>query len=154
MDAARTGTTIVIKNTATDQTYPEFAREARRQGVTNTVSIGLPIAERTIGALSVYGMDGREPFDQDAIATARAFAHYAAVALANAALYSSTAELSQHLQLALQSRAVIDQAKGIIMAQLRCSPDEAFTHLVAQSQRQNRKLRDVAAEIVDHTQQR
>jgi GAF domain-containing protein len=153
MDAARTGTTIVIKDTASDQTYPEFAREARRHGVTNTVSIGLPVADRTIGALNVYGMDGGEPFDQEAIATAQTFAHYAAVALANAHLYTSTVELVQQLQQALQSRAVIDQAKGIIMAQRRCNPDEAFTHLVAQSQRQNRKLRDLATEIVDRTQQ-
>ena len=154
MDAARTGTTVVIKDTATDQTYPVFAREAHRHGVTNTLSVGLPVAERTIGALNVYGMNGGEPFDQDAVATAVTFAHYAAVALANAALYSSTAQLAQQLQRALQSRAVIDQAKGVIMAQLRCSPDEAFTHLVTESQRQNRKLRDLAAEIIERTQQR
>jgi GAF domain-containing protein len=153
MDAARTGTTIVIADTASDETYPEFAREARRQGVTNTVSIGLPIADRTIGALNVYGTDAGAPFDQDAISTARTFAHYAAVALANASLYGSTAELAQQLQQALRSRAVIDQAKGIIMAQLRCSPDDAFRHLTSMSQGQNRKVRDVAAEIVHRTQQ-
>jgi hypothetical protein len=50
--------------------------------------------------------------------------------------------------------AVVDQAKGIIMAQLRCSPDEAFTHVVTQSQRQNRNLRDLAAEIIERTQRR
>jgi AmiR/NasT family two-component response regulator len=49
---------------------------------------------------------------------------------------------------------VVDQAKGIIMAQLRCSPDEAFTHVVTQSQRQNRNLRDLAAEIIERTQRR
>jgi len=61
------------------------------------------------------------------------------VALANAALYSSTAELAQQLQQALQSRAVIDQAKGIIMAELRCNPDDAFTYLTTLSQDQNRR---------------
>ena len=153
MDAARTGSTIYIPDTATDQTYPGFAREARRHGVTNTVSIGLPVAERIIGALNVYGMneDGG-PFDEDAVETARTFAHYAAVALANAALYASTAELVQQLQGALESRGVIDLAKGIVMAQLHCSPDEAFTYLVRQSQQKNRKVREISAEVVARAQ--
>jgi len=154
MDAARTGATVAVPDTATEQTYANFAREARRHGVTNTVSIGLPIAERTIGALNVYGMEGdaEGPFDQDAITIARTFGHYAAVALANAALYTSTAELVQQLQEALVSRAVIDQAKGILMAELRCTPDEAFTELARLSSRQERKLRDLAQEIVEQAQ--
>jgi len=123
--------------------------------VTNTVSIGLPVAERIIGALNVYGMEGdaEGPFDEDAIAIATTFGHYAAVALANAPLYTSTAELVQQLQEALVSRAVIDQAKGIMTAQMRCTPDEAFGTLVGLASRQERKLRAVAKEIVEQTAQ-
>lgn len=51
-------------------------------------------------------------------------------------------------QAALTSRAVIDQAKGIIMATRACSAPEAFEILVSMSSRQNRKLRDVAAQLV------
>jgi GAF domain-containing protein len=152
MDAARTGTTVTIADTATDQIYPGFAREASRHGVSHTVSVGLPVAERTIGALNVYGVDAHGSFDQDAIATAQTFSHYAAVALANAALFSTTADLVQQLQHALQSRAVIDQAKGIIMSQRHCSPDQAFGHMVVLSNDQNRKLHDIAAEIVANVQ--
>jgi AmiR/NasT family two-component response regulator len=43
---------------------------------------------------------------------------------------------------------VIDMAKGIIMNVTGCGPDEAFASLVKQSQHENRKLRDVAADIV------
>lgn len=152
MDAARTGTIIAIRDTANESNYPEFAREARNNGVTNTVSVGLPLPDRVIGALNVYGTDGHEPFDDDALTTAQSFAHYAAVALANAALYTSTAELVQQLQTALVSRAVIDQAKGIIMAQLHCGPDEAFATLTKQSQREHRKLRDIAKDVVERAQ--
>ena len=53
-----------------------------------------------------------------------------------------------HLREALRTRGVIEQAKGILMAQQRCTADEAFALLVRHSQNHNRKLRDIAAEIV------
>ena len=49
----------------------------------------------------------------------------------------------------MESRAVIEQAKGILMAAQRCSPDAAFQILVRASQNQNRKLRAIASEIVE-----
>jgi AmiR/NasT family two-component response regulator len=52
-----------------------------------------------------------------------------------------------NLRLALESRDLIGQAKGVIMVTMRCSPDRAFELLVAQSQAENRKLVEVAAEI-------
>ena len=58
------------------------------------------------------------------------------------------------LRRALESRAVIDQAKGIVMARCACSPDEAFEILTAQSQRENRKVRHIAAEVVQRPQRR
>jgi AmiR/NasT family two-component response regulator len=51
------------------------------------------------------------------------------------------------LESAMQHRSVIEQAKGVIMHSMRCSPDAAFAVLVAASQRENVKLRDVAAKI-------
>lgn len=58
------------------------------------------------------------------------------------------AEIDQ-LQAALASRDVIGQAKGILMAAMRCTADEAFALLVKQSQAQNRKLAEIAAELAD-----
>jgi len=147
MDAAITGETVVIKDTATTDVYADFATAARDLGVATTLSVGLPIPQRIIGALNIYGADGAT-FDGDAVRLAETFAGYAAVALANAALYQSTVDLAENLQRAMQSRAVIEQAKGILMGQNRCSADEAFAMLSLASQRSNRKLRDVAADIV------
>jgi AmiR/NasT family two-component response regulator len=48
----------------------------------------------------------------------------------------------------MESRAAIEQAKGVIMGQLRCDADAAFAVLISRSQRQNRKLRDIAAEVI------
>jgi AmiR/NasT family two-component response regulator len=71
------------------------------------------------------------------------------VALANAHLYDTTASLAHHMQTAMESRAIIEQAKGIIMAERRCTSEDAFGILVKVSQDTNRKLRDVATALVD-----
>jgi AmiR/NasT family two-component response regulator len=70
------------------------------------------------------------------------------VALANAHLYDTQATLAQQLQAAMESRAVIEQAKGIVMGSRRCTAAEAFSILSRISQDTNRKLREVAAELV------
>jgi len=147
MDAAVSGATIAIPDTATDEVYPDFAAVARRHGVTHTLSIGLPVPQRTVGALNIYGVD--PPFDEGARELATAFAGYAAVAVANAGVYASTAELARQLQRALESRAVIDQAKGILMARHGVSAEAAFNMLAERSQHANRKLRDLARELAD-----
>jgi GAF domain-containing protein len=147
VDAAASGATIAIPDTSASTDYPDFARMAYRRGITSTLSVGLPVERRIIGALNLYGNSG-QPFEEASSELAHAFAGYAAVAVANAGVYASTAELARNLQRALESRGVIDQAKGILMAQHRLSPDAAFALLAEQSQRDNRKLRDLAADIV------
>jgi GAF domain-containing protein len=147
MHAAATGSTIVIADTADDASYPEFARQCLRKNVHHTISVGLPIPQGTVGALNIYSL-GEAPLDDQEVQVAQGFATYAAVALANAALLAKTSELSEQMQRAMQSRAVIDQAKGILMAAHRCSPEEAFAMLSDASQRSNRKLRDLAADMV------
>ena len=126
LDAAEAGETFQIRDTRTgDSPWPEFAGEAAHLGVLSTLSVGLPIAQRMIGALNIYAARPGA-FDDESVEHARTFASYAAVALANASLYSSTAELARNLREAMHSRAVIDQAKGILME--RHSIDAANGH--------------------------
>ena len=58
----------------------------------------------------------------------------------------------QHLRAALETRPVIDQAKGLLIAEHGCSPDEAFQLISQASQRENRKVRDIAKAMVDRAQ--
>jgi GAF domain-containing protein len=148
MDAATSGTTITIDDTAHSPSYPDFARAAARRGVRHTMSIGLPVQRQTIGALNMYGTDDT-PFDEATQELASAFASYAAVAVANAGVYATTATLAANLQRALDSRAVIDQAKGILMGRHGMSADAAFDLLSKESQLTNRKLRDIAQDLVN-----
>lgn len=151
LDAAATGDTILIEDVASDQRYPDFLGEAVRHGVVRIMSVGMPIPQRTIGALNMYTVTPG-PLDEDAVRIAQTFSGYAAVALANAALFHSTADLAKNLQTAMQSRSVIEQAKGILMGQHHCTSDHAFTLLSEASQRSNRKVRDIAAGIVEGVQ--
>lgn len=151
MDAATSGATITIDDTADDPAYRDFGRIAASRGIRHTMSIGLPVARQTIGALNIYSTD-QTPFDMATQELAAAFASYAAVAVANAGVYATTATLAANLQRAVESRAVIDQAKGILMARHGLSADAAFDLLSKQSQRDNRRLRDIAVDLVEEYQ--
>src|SRR3954468_19424604 len=97
MDAALSGATVTIDDTAADPTYPDFGRAAARHGITHTMSIGLPVARQTIRAVNIYGPPGGA-FAAATGGLATAFASYAAVAVANAGVYASTATLAANLQ--------------------------------------------------------
>jgi transcriptional regulator with GAF, ATPase, and Fis domain len=136
-----------MKSPSTESRWPDWTDRAVEAGVHSSLSIGLPIHEEVTAALNVYATEP-EAFDDDAIVLGQTFAGYAAVAIANAHLYDAQASLAQHMEAAMQSRAVIEQAKGIIMGSRRCTADDAFAILTKVSQETNRKLRDVAAALV------
>ncbi|MBQ1044209.1 MULTISPECIES: GAF and ANTAR domain-containing protein [unclassified Micromonospora] len=147
LDASVSAVSISLPDLTDEPRWPAWAAQACEAGVRSSLSIGLPIQEAVTGALNVYG-GTTHAFDKSSIELAEEFAAYAAVALANAHLYESTALLARQMQEAMRSRAVIEQAKGIIMGQRRCSADEAFTLLAKLSQDSNRKLREVAEALV------
>jgi len=102
-------------------------------------------------APNIYSVD-EHAIDEASVELAGMFAAYAGVALANMHLYEAPGQVAEQLQTAMHSRAVIEQAKGILMAQRRCSAEDAFTILIHLSQDTNRKLRDVAQALVEHAQ--
>jgi GAF domain-containing protein len=152
LDASAAATTMSIPDMTGETRWPQWANRALAAGAHSSLSIGLPVQESVTGALNVYATTPNA-FNDDTIVLAQTFAGYAAVALANAHLYDTTATLAQHMQAAMDSRAVIEQAKGIIMGERRCTADEAFAILTKVSQDSNRKLRDVAAALVASAQQ-
>ncbi len=147
LQAAADKTTVSVPDTATDTRWDGWAARAAAAGVGSVLSVGLPIVESVAGAVNIYGLTPHA-FDADTIRLAQRFAGYATVALANAHLHDSTASLAQHMQAAMENRAVIEQAKGIIMGERRCTADEAFAILTRISQDTNRKVREVAAALV------
>jgi GAF domain-containing protein len=153
LDAVVSGSLIIIPDTKAETTYKDFAAVAARQGVTHTLSMGMPIATSTIGGLNLYGTHG-DPYDDDALELAGTFAGYAGIALANAAALADALDEVAGLRTAMQTRAVIEQAKGILMRDERCTADEAFRLLVRASNASNRKLHDIALSLVEGAQHR
>jgi GAF domain-containing protein len=145
--AAVANITVTVPDMAGESRWPDWANRAIDAGVHSSMSIGLPLHDSVSGAFNVYAAKPHA-FGDEAVILAETFAGYAAVAMANAHLYDSTVTLARHTQAAMDSRAVIEQAKGMIMAERRCTADEAFAVLAWISQDTNRKLRDVAAALV------
>jgi transcriptional regulator with GAF, ATPase, and Fis domain len=127
--------------------FPEFTSLAKEMGLQSYLSAGLSLAGRRVGALNLSSkdVDGFSQLDEDMLTL---FTVPAAAAIVSVGRYADARELAAQLQQALQSRAVIDRAVGIIMAESRCSADEAFGTLSRASNNRNVKLRDLAAEIV------
>ena len=149
MDAAVTGQMITVDTrNPSASAYPDFSEVALRAGVRHLVSVGMPMSQRVVGGLNIYGSK-EVPFDGVAVEVLQTFAGYAAVAVSNAADYHDAVDLAAQLQTALQSRAVIEQAKGMIMAERRCDADTAFKVLTRASQTQNMKLRRVAELLIE-----
>jgi GAF domain-containing protein len=128
--------------------WPDYARAAVERGSLSSLSVPLPVREGIDGGLNLYAVEA-DRFDDHDRHVSRAFASYAAVAVHNMHLYASTRDQARHLDTAMKTRAVIEQAKGILMSQRHCDADEAFALLAAASQRSNRKLRLIAQAIVD-----
>jgi GAF domain-containing protein len=150
MDAAVSGGVIQVTIDDPDSPYPDFRRAAQRQGVTHSLSVGLPAAGRTVGALNLYTSAG-QAFSGDSSRIAGTFAGFAGIVLATVGRYDDAAAAAGQLQKALQSRAVISQAQGVLMAEHHCSRDEAFAALLQLSQRQGIRLQQAAQALVDQT---
>jgi GAF domain-containing protein len=155
VDAARTGEIFTIPDTSTEARWRPFSEAALAENIRSTLSVPLDVSgnrSEVLGALNLYS-EIPDAFDADAVAATQSLAHQAAIVVANAQAYWGAKQESEHLQKAMESRAVIEQAKGILMAQSRLSADDAFDLLVRASQRENRKLREIAAEIVARVEQ-
>lgn len=147
LEAFRRQQIIRIDSTYTEQRWPEFTAAATAHGVTATLSVPLVARCEALGALNLYSRTG--PFGDQEVQQAEAFALQASILLANVQVYWDARELGERLHQAMRSRATVEHAVGILLAGGGRTPEEAFQLLVRASQRENRKLRDIAAEIVD-----
>jgi GAF domain-containing protein len=125
--------------------WPTFSVRASEEGIAAVLSAPISDGEETKGALNLYSEGG---FGPDAEDLACLFADQLGIAAVNTTLYVEAKVIAEQLRQALESRAAIEQAKGILMAAERCGPEEAFEILKRASQNRNEKLRDIAAEIV------
>jgi GAF domain-containing protein len=147
LEAIRSGK--IVRTAVSDATerWPHFARGAREAGFGSFLAAPLVADEQFSGAVNCYGRQD----DGFAETEAQLLELYTAAVEAVLRVYHRylrARDTAEHLRTALTSRAVIDQAKGMLMAIRQVDADDAFAVLVEQSQRENTKLREVAEQFV------
>lgn len=147
LEALRTGQTVGVPDLAVERRWGAYPAHALAHGARSSMSFPLAVNGSARGALNLYASTAHA-FGADARRRATLFAAQASAVLTVTLRQAQQVNLSGQLREALATRAVIDQAIGILMAQDHCDHDTAFAILRSSSQNQNRKLRDVAAEIV------
>ena len=138
------------------QRWPEFVEAAQRAGINASLSVPLLIGARDekqelLGSLNIYSQTASafDPFDAQLM---RLYTSAAGQAISNAGRWQDSRDTVVQLETALRSRSDIDMAKGALIALHGCDPGAAFGRLVAESQRRNIKVRDLAVELLDRLQ--
>jgi hypothetical protein len=135
--------------TASGEFIPLRAQQA---GVRASLSVPLLVGgpneeQELVGSLNIYSHTASafDPFDE---ALMRLFSITAGQAITNPRRWQHSRETVTQLEQALISRPEIDMAKGALIAQHGCNPDQAFARLVEQSQRRNVRLHVIAHELL------
>jgi GAF domain-containing protein len=130
-----------------EQRWPDFTALAKELGLRSYLAAGLGLGDQRVGALNLssHDTDGFSRLDEGVVSL---FIAPAAAAIVTMTRYARARDLAGQLNQALRSRAVIDQALGIIMAESKIDAERAFAVLSRASNNRRMKLRDLAAEIV------
>ena len=153
MDAGRGGVVLRVDDMRTEERWPDYvAHVVATTPVRSSLSVPLPFQGSSIGALNNYSTQVGAFATPEALQAGLEVAEAVAVAVVNADAHAKVIDQAHNMRLAMESRAVIEQAKGVLMAQRGVDAQQAFDMLREASQRYNRKLRDIAAGIVDSTQ--
>lgn len=140
LDALFERDTVRLRHLPGEQRWPDFTKRAVELGVGSMLAVRLFVQGDDLGALNLHS-EGEAAFDDEAEHTAQLFASHAAVALA-------AAQQKQQLRRAVSTRQLVGQAEGILMERFKLNDDQAFRLLVRASQDTNRKLVEIAADLV------
>jgi GAF domain-containing protein len=152
MDAGRGGVLLRVDDMRTEQRWPDYvAHVLRSTPVRSSLSVPLPYQGTSIGALNNYSTVPAAFATPESLQAGLDVAEVVAVVVANADAHHQLGEQARNMRVAMESRAVIEQAKGVLMAQRHVDAEQAFEILREASQRYNRKLRDIAFGIVEST---
>ncbi len=146
--AFRTGEVIAIAD-LTDEAdlWPEYCQAAARVGVIAVAAIPMRLSKHTVGALNLYDREPRT-WAQEDLDVATVMAQMATLCLIHASHHRQQVELNQQLQTALDSRVVIEQAKGALGARHQITPAEAFERLRHHARSHNTTVRNVAEAVL------
>jgi transcriptional regulator with GAF, ATPase, and Fis domain len=146
-----TGRPVAVADLSTPtaaRRWPRFVAEARQIGFASVHALPMRLRSDVIGALNLFGTRPGA-LDQDTTRLAQALADVATIGLLQARAIRQREVLAEQLQTALNSRVVIEQAKGVIAERHQVDVDQSFTLLRSTARTNNRRLSELARAVVD-----
>jgi GAF domain-containing protein len=146
--AFTTGDQVVVPDLRADDSFPRFAPRALAAGMRGVYSFPMHVQDERVGALNFYSHDATR-FDDADLEAGQVLADVATSYIVNARTLERSTKLSEQLKGALESRVLIEQAKGKLSAQLGMDVDEAFAVMRQHARLNGLKLRQVATDLVE-----
>jgi GAF domain-containing protein len=151
LDCFRSGQPVASADLSADQRWPLFAAAAGQAGFCAVQAVPMRLRDQVIGALNLFRATAG-PFDAEAVHVGQALADVATISLLHERNMRRSDTLNEQLQAALNSRVIIEQAKGKLAERLGVDVSQAFTILRTQARNHNQRLSDLARAFVDGTQ--
>ena len=149
LECVATGRAVTAPDLSTEQArWPTFAPAATSVGFSAVYALPLRLREETIGGLNLFVDGGRDDLDEDDLRIAQALADVATIGILQQRSISRSSLLAEQLQNALNSRIVVEQAKGVLAERGGLEMQVAFEMLRGYARAHRRRLSDVAADVV------
>jgi GAF domain-containing protein len=150
VECFRTGSPVAVPDLSQAAgRWPQFVAQAQQLGFASAHALPMRLRTDVIGALNLFSDRLRAALDETTIRLGQALADVATIGLLQARAIRHHEVLTEQLQSALNSRIVIEQAKGVIAERRRIDMDQAFALLRGAARSGNRRLSELAREIVD-----
>jgi transcriptional regulator with GAF, ATPase, and Fis domain len=149
VECFRTGRPVqVVDLAAATDRWPRFVEAAHRTGFAAVHALPMRLRTDVIGALNLFSTEPG-PLGTGTVRLGQALADVATIGLLQARAIRQRDTLAEQLQTALNSRVLIEQAKGVIAERRHIDMDQSFTLLRGSARSRNRRLSDLARAVVD-----
>ena len=149
LEAYRGGAMVTVEDLAAEAArWPAFAERAAEYGFRSVVALPLRLRDERVGALNLFRAD-TGPMTTTDVAVGQALADVATIGILHQRILTRSEVVNQQLQTALNTRLVIEQAKGVLAERGAVDMDRAFNLLRAHARRTNRRLAELARDVVD-----
>lgn len=152
LECFRSGQPVSVTDLHADERWPRFAEAAAEIGFTTVHAVPMRLRTEVIGALNFFDKKTGS-MDLEAQRIGQALADVATIGLLQQRAIRQRDNVTEQLQTALNSRILIEQAKGALAERLNVSVDEAFSRLRAEARARNRRLSELAQAIIDGSEQ-
>jgi transcriptional regulator with GAF, ATPase, and Fis domain len=148
MDAFTTGRPVQVPDLRNARTrWPRFAAAALEAGYLSVQALPMRLRDNVLGAVNLFSRSTGE-LDADSVVLGQALADAASIGIVHQRALARQEVVTEQLQTALNSRILIEQAKGFLSHSLDMPVDEAFDVLRSYARANNRRLTDVADDVV------